>query len=500
MLGFRPAARFALECVRLRLVQGESLTGAFPRAGSGRAVLPRSCTSYGTGLVGLLGFVAGMWAATTHEMPTAVRVLVVVVGASLPMMLWGALVDRVGSRPTAGMAGPFDAQGDLARLFVKLLGLTATLGLLAFAYWLFPIYDQPFYRTFFDLAYLTLPWLGGLGVFYIYWLDARMAEPKDGAWHLGALLTGRHAEVDWQKLRPYLLSWIIKGYFLPLMVGWLGGNLDWIAGLGQTAPWTGIGSFLLSILSGLITLEPLRWAGHGLVALLQAMMAGEGAAFLSRFDVAVNVIFSLDLAFAALGYVLTLRALDGHIRSPEPTLLGWVVALICYPPYGDTTIGLYVDWSDGFEWRHWLEGMPALLVLWGGAILALETLFALATVHFGYRFSNLTHRGILTHGLYRLTKHPAYVTKCLSFWMLAVPFLPDQGWDGAARQALMMLGINWIYWMRARTEERHLSRDPDYVAYALWMEQHGIFRWIGRIIPALRYRPPLGSLPAGVTA
>jgi protein-S-isoprenylcysteine O-methyltransferase Ste14 len=462
--------------------------------------LPRSCTGYGTGVVGLLGFLLGLWAAISHDMPTAVRVLVLAVGCSLPMVAWGLLVERVTDRPTAGLTALGAPAGDLRRLFVKLLGLAATLGLLACAYWLFPIYRQPFYRTFFDLAYLTLPWLGAAGVFYIYWLDARMAEPKDGAWHLGALLIGRREEVDWAKLRPYLLGWIIKGYFLPVMVGWLGGNLDWLAGLGDTVPWSGAWPYLQSVGAGLLSLEPLRWFEHAAAILLQAARSGEAPDFLSSFDVAVNVIFSLDLAFAALGYVLTLRALDGHIRSPEPTLLGWVVALICYPPYGDTTIGLYVDWSDGFEWRNWLEGMPALLVAWGAAILALETLFALATVHFGYRFSNLTHRGILTHGLYRLTKHPAYVTKCLSFWLLAVPFLPDQGWEGAARQVLMMLGINVIYWMRARTEERHLSRDPDYVAYALWMERHGIFRWTGRLVPGMRYRPPIGAEAAKAAA
>ena len=76
-----------------------------------------------------------------------------------------------------------------------------------------------------------------------------------------------------------------------------------------------------------------------------------------------------------------------------------------------------------------------------------------------------------------------------------MPFVPDQGWGGAARQVLLMLGINFIYWMRARTEERHLSRDPVYVAYALWMEEHGIFRWVGKIIPAMRYRAPRGYTP-----
>jgi hypothetical protein len=491
---------------------------AHRRAGAGRVVLPRSCTSYGTGIVGLIGFAIGLWAATTHEMPsaasflwglwaitgqelpTAARVLVLMAASSVPMLLWAVAVERVTERPTAGLIRGSAPEGDLPRLFVKLLGLAATLALVAFAYWLFPIYRNDFYWIFFDLVCLTLPWLGAAGVYYIYLLDARMADPKDGAWHLGALLIGRHAEVDWQKLRPYLLGWTIKGYFLPIMVGWLGGNLDWLAGLQDTVPWSGAGAFLQSTAAGALSLEPVWWLLDALTEFIQAFGADGAETFLGRFDVAVNVIFSLDLAFAALGYVLTLRALDGHIRSPEPTLLGWVVALICYPPYGDTTIGLYVSWSDDVEWRHWLDGLPALLLLWGSAILVLEALFALATVHFGYRFSNLTHRGILTHGLYRLTKHPAYVTKCLSFWLIAMPFLPDQGWDGAARQVLMMLGINFIYWMRARTEERHLSRDPDYVAYALWMEEHGIFRWIGRIVPAMRYRPPFQTQPTPAAA
>ena len=38
--------------------------------------------------------------------------------------------------------------------------------------------------------------------------------------------------------------------------------------------------------------------------------------------------------------------------------------------------------------------------------------------------------------------------------------------------------------------ERHLSRDPTYVAYAEWMNKHGMIAWLGRLIPALRYRAP----------
>jgi hypothetical protein len=36
--------------------------------------------------------------------------------------------------------------------------------------------------------------------------------------------------------------------------------------------------------------------------------------------------------------------------------------------------------------------------------------------------------------------------------------------------------VSAIYFWRARTEERHLSADPDYRAYAGWMARHGPIR------------------------
>jgi hypothetical protein len=56
----------------------------------------------------------------------------------------------------------------------------------------------------------------------------------------------------------------------------------------------------------------------------------------------------------------------------------------------------------------------------------------------------------------------------------------------------MLLGVNALYWLRARTEERHLSRDSVYVQYALWMEEHGFLRPVTRLpgLGFLRYRVP----------
>jgi len=33
-------------------------------------------------------------------------------------------------------------------------------------------------------------------------------------------------------------------------------------------------------------------------------------------------------------------------------------------------------------------------------------------------------------------------------------------------------GLNFVYYLRAKTEERHLSRYPEFREYLAWMEQH----------------------------
>jgi protein-S-isoprenylcysteine O-methyltransferase Ste14 len=191
-----------------------------------------------------------------------------------------------------------------------------------------------------------------------------------------------------------------------------------------------------------------------------------------------------------VGYAITLRPLDTHLRSAEPTFLGWGVALWCYPPFFDR---LFDHQYVPYEASHFgkiLAGHPSLMAMCSTAILTLLAVYSLATVAFGLRFSNLTHRGVLTNGPYRWSKHPAYVTKNLSWWLTALPFVVIDGnpWN-AVKRSIMLLVVNFIYFMRAKTEERHLSRDPTYVKYALWMNDNGWLKFLNRI-PGMRYVPP----------
>ena len=124
-------------------------------------------------------------------------------------------------------------------------------------------------------------------------------------------------------------------------------------------------------------------------------------------------------------------------------------------------------------------------------ILILELVYSLATVALGLRFSNLTYRGLVTGGPYRYTKHPAYVFKNISWWLISMPFMVwGANWQLALRGCILLFGVNILYYVRAKTEENHLSHYPEYVEYALKMNEKSIFVPLVKVLPFLRYKAP----------
>ena len=73
--------------------------------------------------------------------------------------------------------------------------------------------------------------------------------------------------------------------------------------------------------------------------------------------------------------------------------------------------------------------------------------------------------------------------------MIALPFMTDVPMGAMIQNCLMLLGINLIYLLRAKTEERLLGSDPVYVDYARWIDAHGMFRLL-RNMPVVRFTAP----------
>ena len=173
----------------------------------------------------------------------------------------------------------------------------------------------------------------------------------------------------------------------------------------------------------------------------------------SGYYLVFNLIFIIDTLIFAFAYTFEFRLLKNKIKSVDPFLSGWVIALICYPPFNGTTDHFIPLVRD----NAWLtEGL--LLDVSKILILVFFAIYLWATIALGFKASNLTNRGIVSTGPYRFVRHPAYAAKNLAWWFELLPFL-------TAGTALALIIWNLIYILRAITEERHLSQDTDYLKY-----------------------------------
>ncbi len=359
------------------------------------------------------------------------------------------VMPRLGTRSRGALALSARRPLDIGRVAVRLCGLLFTLVLVAFAYWLFPEYRGSFYAPYWQFLRTIAPAAVLIPVYFL-WADTHLQDPQDEYLSFGHLVLGRWDAARWPLIRHHLLSWGVKGFFLPLMTVYLNEEI------------------------------------HSLLNLCSAIEKGNW----SLYDLLYHLSYGVDLLFCVVGYATSMRLFDSQIQSVEPSVAGWLVALVCYQPFYSVIGKYYLQYDDNIYWDHWLQPWPGVRIAWGAIIIFLTSTYALCTVAFGLRFSNLTHRGIITAGPYRYSKHPAYIAKNLSWWLISVPFISAQGWEAALRNCCLLALLNLVYYARARTEERHLSRDPAYVAYALWMNDRGLLRGLGRMLPFLRYRAP----------
>jgi protein-S-isoprenylcysteine O-methyltransferase Ste14 len=436
-----------------------------PRAGRP----PASDVSSAVGLVGLAGLAA--WIGVCRNWPALAgafglpgphqrldgpyaALLAMALAGSL-MAVWSVVVEKVHRNPSTGIdwAGKRPLSATLHVSGTKLAGLWATWALIGFLYCLGRWYwDGQYLFAMHVIGWAALP-LFILSVPYVLWLDRVLTEPRDHAWHFGAMLIGREPW-DAGEVKKHWRAWIIKGFF---------------------------GAFMISIL-------PTGFA---------AVVNADGSRIVhdpvATGNALFDILFTIDVQIGTVGYLLTLRPLDAHIRSGNPLLAGWLAALICYPPFVYAFMGnggvIQYEYNTA-GWDYWLAGHDALLWLWAGVMAALTAIYAWATLAFGIRFSNLTYRGVLTNGPYRFSRHPAYLSKNLFWWLSTLPFLVTSHSPVDMVRDTVFLGlVSAIYFWRAKTEEAHLlGEDAKYREYHAWMERYGLVtaplaRLLGRARP-----------------
>ncbi|MFA7586382.1 MAG: isoprenylcysteine carboxylmethyltransferase family protein [Novosphingobium sp.] len=434
---------------------------------------PASDVSVGVGMSGLAGLL--VWLLICRGWPDIVAVLglpgpaerlagpqaalATLLFTGGPMIAWSVLVDKVHRRASTGI--DWNRRRKLAEVIdisvTKLAGLWATWALIAFVYCIARWYWRGQYLFAMEVLGMAAVPMFLLSVPYVLWLDRVLINPRDGTWHFGAMLIGREP-CDREQVWHHLRAWAVKGFFCAFMI-----------------------SILPPGFAGIVRLDP------GLVA--------SNPIEISRW--LTELLLLIDVQIAMVGYLVTMRPFDAHIRSANPYLGGWVSALICYPPFILMGGGGVLDYHpQTADWAYWLEGMPpAVLWLWGAWLVFLTAVYAWATVAFGLRFSNLTYRGVLTNGPYRYTRHPAYLAKNAYWWFATMPFLvTSHSLTDAVRNTVLLGLVSAVYYWRAKTEEQHLlAEDPKYREYHAWMADNALItRGLGKFASMLQ---PRGGQP-----
>lgn len=227
-----------------------------------------------------------------------------------------------------------------------------------------------------------------------------------------------------------LLFYLVKLFFTPVMVGFLIGNMTSVI---QIIP--AIESYF----------NPENWQGFKIIFL--ALI----------FPAMLYLILLIDTVIFVFGYLFESKKLNNIVKSVEPTALGWLVAIMCYPPINTLTANVFGWYSNDFS----NFGNSNLNLIASFLSIILFIIYVWATVALGFKASNLTNRGIVTKGPYKYIRHPAYISKNLSWWIMGIPFIINVGFLAV----FSLSAWTFIYFLRALTEERHLSQDPDYIAY-----------------------------------
>lgn len=180
------------------------------------------------------------------------------------------------------------------------------------------------------------------------------------------------------------------------------------------------------------------------------------------FNFVFSLICLIDLLPFVCGYLF--QRPGSELKSVDKSLFGWVVCLLCYPPF-NASFGaffpLYTPEYIGYE-------LGSYGIYFNVASLFFLLCFALCSINLGWRASNLTSRGVVSTGFYSIVRHPAYTFKLCAWFVCAVGGFCVRAVQDQPRYYELITLVAWaaLYYARALTEERHLlSTDADYADY-----------------------------------
>jgi hypothetical protein len=110
----------------------------------------------------------------------------------------------------------------------------------------------------------------------------------------------------------------------------------------------------------------------------------------------ISVMFFVDVSCFLLGYLTESNKLNNIVHSVDPTISGWLVCLLYYPPFNSLTSSIIGGLKDIGTPQYTTELTTILTIV----SLPLLFIYTQASVNLLFKASNLTYRGLVKHGVY----------------------------------------------------------------------------------------------------
>jgi protein-S-isoprenylcysteine O-methyltransferase Ste14 len=289
-----------------------------------------------------------------------------------------------------------------------------------------------------------------------------MGTTEDIHKHLGLFFLGLFQrkylnQVNWEIFKSGLISWFIRGFFLPMNFCTAVFLLDKIQNIPNFT------SFIVK------------------------------APLIISYPVINDTIFLLLIIAIVPGYFFTSRLLGTEGRSVSRDWPAWIFTLWFYPPLNSVLNNSYFQYTqsikEGVEnWIHFTEGKPIFFYSAAFILISMSVIHYWGEAILGMRASINTNKGIITNGPYRYTKHPIFVVKNIAWLIAFLPFLSGTNLTQSFKFTIAFVIVSIGYIMRCYFEEKFLSEDPTYVQYALYIDRHGLLSFIGKILPFMSFK------------
>ena len=296
---------YLTETCQTKPVSGEGKAGALQEG----TPAPASCSVSWINFVGAASLVTATLVLSRFNLPVTTVVLITLTVPALTIVVLENVFikSRIAFRPvrSSGYHAASIGLPPSQRIILKVIGLTVSIVAQAADHWLFPIYRDGGAKDLFLLAErLLIPFML-LTPLYIWYVDKKSEGPEDGYFHVGLLFTGSWRLADRELVRQHCLQWLVKAFFLPLMLGIYVNQIVWLS-------------------------------QHPIENALAPFLAEPNAANWFRlYHFLYSYLFIIDVGVACIGYALTLKLLDSKSGQQSQRCWAGLSASYVTPPSGD---------------------------------------------------------------------------------------------------------------------------------------------------------------------